>query len=34
MMAGFSKRSVALEAFSNGHSHTKMLKSEWPFYEV
>ena len=26
MMAGFSKRSVALEAFSNGHPHTKNAK--------
>ena len=34
MMAGFSKGSVALDAFFNGHSHAKMLIYEWVFYEV
>ena len=34
MMAGFSKGSVALEAFSMGTQIQKMIKYERAFYEV
>ena len=34
MMAGFSKGSVALEAFSMGTQIQKMVKSKRLFYEV